>query len=163
MQLHQVAFFAPKGLFGRLYWYTMLPFHWLIFRRMAHAIADHAAPVGPSSRRWFEQLLDHQRRSPASEPLDVPAAIDDQELEQFLVHQGVEDVGGGGDVETGAEVPGVSQHLDESALVDSPGLAVGSEQLADFWIGCGSPNDLVDRRRAGEDGDAASDEQFHGR
>ena len=45
-QLHQVAFFAPKGLFGRLYWYTMLPFHWLIFRRMAHAIADHAARSG---------------------------------------------------------------------------------------------------------------------
>jgi hypothetical protein len=43
LRLHQVAFFAPKGLFGRLYWYAMLPFHWLIFRRMAHAIADHAA------------------------------------------------------------------------------------------------------------------------
>ena len=42
-RLHQVAFFAPKGLFGRIYWYTMLPFHWLIFRRMAHAIADYAA------------------------------------------------------------------------------------------------------------------------
>ena len=50
LQLHQVAFFAPKGLFGRLYWYTMLPFHWLIFRRMAHAIVDHAAhsEVGPA-------------------------------------------------------------------------------------------------------------------
>ncbi|HEY5860615.1 MAG TPA: SDR family oxidoreductase, partial [Actinomycetota bacterium] len=46
LQLHQVAFFAPKGLFGRLYWYTMLPFHWLIFRRMANAIADHAARGG---------------------------------------------------------------------------------------------------------------------
>ena len=46
VRLHQVAFFAPKGLFGRLYWYTMLPFHWLIFRRMAHAIADHAARLG---------------------------------------------------------------------------------------------------------------------
>lgn len=42
-RLHQVASFAPRGLFGRLYWYTMLPFHWLIFRQMAHAIADHAA------------------------------------------------------------------------------------------------------------------------
>jgi uncharacterized protein YbjT (DUF2867 family) len=41
-QLHQVAFFAPKGLFGRAYWFTMLPFHWLIFRRMAHAIVAHA-------------------------------------------------------------------------------------------------------------------------
>ncbi len=41
--LHQEALFAPRGLFGRLYWYTMLPFHWMIFRRMAHAVADHAA------------------------------------------------------------------------------------------------------------------------
>jgi hypothetical protein len=43
VRLHQVAVFAPKGLFGRLYWYTMLPFHWLIFRRMAHAITAEAA------------------------------------------------------------------------------------------------------------------------
>jgi uncharacterized protein YbjT (DUF2867 family) len=42
VRLHQVAVFAPKGLFGRLYWYAMSPFHWLIFRQMAHAIADHA-------------------------------------------------------------------------------------------------------------------------
>jgi uncharacterized protein YbjT (DUF2867 family) len=48
IQLHQVAFFAPKGLFGRLYWYTMLPFHWLIFRRMAHAIASYAEQEQPS-------------------------------------------------------------------------------------------------------------------
>jgi hypothetical protein len=41
-RLHQIAFFAPKGLFGRLYWFTMLPFHWFIFRRMAHAIVRHA-------------------------------------------------------------------------------------------------------------------------
>lgn len=46
VRLHQVAFFAPKGLFGRLYWYTMLPFHWLIFRQMAHAIAAHAVRSG---------------------------------------------------------------------------------------------------------------------
>lgn len=41
-ELQQVAFFAPKGLFGRLYWAAMLPFHWIIFRRMAEAIARHA-------------------------------------------------------------------------------------------------------------------------
>lgn len=40
--LHQVATFAPRGLFGRLYWFTMLPFHLLIFKRMANAIARHA-------------------------------------------------------------------------------------------------------------------------
>jgi uncharacterized protein YbjT (DUF2867 family) len=42
LRLHQVAFFAPKGLSGRLYWYALLPVHYLIFRRMAHAIAAHA-------------------------------------------------------------------------------------------------------------------------
>jgi hypothetical protein len=46
VRLHQAAYFAPKGLFGRFYWYAMLPFHWLIFRRMAQAIADEAAGPG---------------------------------------------------------------------------------------------------------------------
>lgn len=34
----QTAYFRPKGLFGRLYWYAMLPFHHLIFRSMLEAI-----------------------------------------------------------------------------------------------------------------------------
>ena len=42
VRLHQVAYFAPRGLFGRLYWYAMLPFHALIFRRMAVAIVREA-------------------------------------------------------------------------------------------------------------------------
>ncbi|MGD9703306.1 MAG: SDR family oxidoreductase [Acidimicrobiia bacterium] len=50
VRLQQVAFFAPKGLFGRLYWYTMLPFHWLIFRRMAHAIVDHGTHSSAAGR-----------------------------------------------------------------------------------------------------------------
>ena len=49
MRLHQVASFAPRGLFGRLYWYAVLPFHALIFRRMAHAIADEARTSCSSS------------------------------------------------------------------------------------------------------------------
>jgi len=32
--LHQIATFRPKGLFGRLYWYSMLPFHFFIFKGM---------------------------------------------------------------------------------------------------------------------------------
>ena len=43
--LRQRALFAPKGLWGRAYWYSLLPFHTLIFRRMAQAIADAAAHV----------------------------------------------------------------------------------------------------------------------
>lgn len=37
--LHQTATFRPKGLWGRLYWYTMLPFHYFIFEGMLNRIA----------------------------------------------------------------------------------------------------------------------------
>ncbi|PVW13392.1 SDR family oxidoreductase [Marixanthomonas spongiae] len=37
--LHQTATFRPKGLWGRLYWYTMLPFHYFIFSGMINNIA----------------------------------------------------------------------------------------------------------------------------
>ncbi len=33
--LHQTATFRPLGLWGRLYWYSVLPFHGLIFPKMA--------------------------------------------------------------------------------------------------------------------------------
>ncbi len=29
--LHQIATFRPKGLLGRLYWYSLVPFHFFIF------------------------------------------------------------------------------------------------------------------------------------
>lgn len=38
-QLIQTATFRPKGLWGRIYWHLMLPFHYFIFRRMAKNIA----------------------------------------------------------------------------------------------------------------------------
>lgn len=37
--LYQTATFRPKGLFGRLYWYCLLPFHYFIFRGMIENIA----------------------------------------------------------------------------------------------------------------------------
>jgi hypothetical protein len=37
--LHQTATFRPLGLLGRLYWYSVLPFHGLIFRGMIRNIA----------------------------------------------------------------------------------------------------------------------------
>jgi len=42
-ELIQTAYFYPYGLFGRLYWYAMLPFHWLIFAGMARNIIKKAA------------------------------------------------------------------------------------------------------------------------
>jgi len=37
--LHQTATFRPLGLWGRLYWYSLLPFHGFIFRGMIRNIA----------------------------------------------------------------------------------------------------------------------------
>ncbi len=51
-RVRQRALFHPRGLLGRLYWYLLVPFHVLIFRRMCHKIvassgpeADHTAPT----------------------------------------------------------------------------------------------------------------------
>jgi uncharacterized protein YbjT (DUF2867 family) len=38
--LHQTATFRPRGLWGRLYWYSMLPFHYFIFSGMINRIAN---------------------------------------------------------------------------------------------------------------------------
>ncbi len=37
--LHQTATFRPLGLLGRLYWYSVMPFHGLIFKGMLKSIA----------------------------------------------------------------------------------------------------------------------------
>jgi len=40
--LQQTALFAPKGLFGLLYWYLLYPIHALIFSGMVHGLAKQA-------------------------------------------------------------------------------------------------------------------------
>ncbi len=40
LALRQTATFRPQGLSGRLYWLAMLPFHWLLFPRMARRLAE---------------------------------------------------------------------------------------------------------------------------
>ncbi|NIG54530.1 SDR family oxidoreductase [Chitinophaga sp. Cy-1792] len=37
-ELVQTATFRPKGILGRLYWYSMLPFHYFIFNGMINAL-----------------------------------------------------------------------------------------------------------------------------
>lgn len=39
--LYQTATYRPLGLWGRLYWYSVLPFHGLIFTKMAKRIVGH--------------------------------------------------------------------------------------------------------------------------
>ena len=41
-RLEQRARFHPRGLWGRLYWYALVPFHGLIFPRMARGLAREA-------------------------------------------------------------------------------------------------------------------------
>lgn len=39
--LKQTATFRPRGLLGRLYWYSVLPFHYFVFRGMAENIVEY--------------------------------------------------------------------------------------------------------------------------
>lgn len=40
-KLIQTATFRPHGLLGRLYWYSVLPFHGIVFKGMIDKIAEH--------------------------------------------------------------------------------------------------------------------------
>jgi uncharacterized protein YbjT (DUF2867 family) len=43
--LSQVATFRPKGLWGRIYWAAMFPFHILIFRGMAKRLTEYQVKI----------------------------------------------------------------------------------------------------------------------
>lgn len=45
-RLTQTAFFAPKGLFGWLYWYGLYPIHSLIFSGLVRRVAERAERLG---------------------------------------------------------------------------------------------------------------------
>ncbi|WP_378186804.1 SDR family oxidoreductase [Aquimarina sp. W85] len=40
--LYQTATFRPKGIWGRIYWYTMVPFHYFIFGGMIKKIVNNS-------------------------------------------------------------------------------------------------------------------------
>lgn len=42
LRVRQSAIFRPKGIWGRLYWYCVLPFHYFIFNGMIDAIIKSA-------------------------------------------------------------------------------------------------------------------------
>ncbi len=46
--LRQTALFEPKGLFGLVYWYSVLPFHGIVFRGMLRGIARDARALAAS-------------------------------------------------------------------------------------------------------------------
>jgi len=49
--LEQRARFVPRGLWGRVYWFAMVPFHAVIFPVMARRLAAAAAQRRPASHR----------------------------------------------------------------------------------------------------------------
>jgi hypothetical protein len=47
----QRAVFFPKGLAGRLYWWSVLPFHGVVFAGMANRITAEAEAAAPAENR----------------------------------------------------------------------------------------------------------------
>lgn len=41
-ELIQTAYFYPRGVWGRLYWYSLIPLHYLVFNNMIRAIYEKA-------------------------------------------------------------------------------------------------------------------------
>ncbi|MCC5952240.1 MAG: SDR family oxidoreductase [Acidimicrobiia bacterium] len=64
--LRQRALFAPKGLFGRAYWWAMLPFHAMIFGRLCTRLAAeaHRRPAADRSVTGASHGTDPLVRSP---------------------------------------------------------------------------------------------------
>ncbi len=52
--LTQTAHFIPHGLFGRLYWYAVLPFHHFVFADLCKGIIDRAATLGDTPEQAEE-------------------------------------------------------------------------------------------------------------
>jgi uncharacterized protein YbjT (DUF2867 family) len=48
--LSQTAYFAPKGVWGLVYWYALYPIHKVIFAGMIRRIAERAATLAASSQ-----------------------------------------------------------------------------------------------------------------
>jgi hypothetical protein len=44
----QMAYFAPHGFLGFLYWYLLLPVHHLVFKGLLRAIVRHANEIQKS-------------------------------------------------------------------------------------------------------------------
>ena len=55
-QLHQTAYFAPKGLFGLLYWYLLYPIHGLIFSGLIQNLKKLAESDSPQSTVHVENF-----------------------------------------------------------------------------------------------------------
>ena len=58
-ELQQVARFLPRGLFGLLYWYVVMPFHHYLFNGMLHGIAKSSGKTIHSGPERFKLQIDN--------------------------------------------------------------------------------------------------------
>ncbi|MBP9549480.1 MAG: DUF2867 domain-containing protein, partial [Chitinophagales bacterium] len=54
--LKQTATFRPRGIMGRNYWYSMVPFHYFIFRNMLKNIA------GKNNKSYRKNIIKKSKR-----------------------------------------------------------------------------------------------------
>ncbi len=45
-KLIQSAYFYPKGIWGRIYWYSLIPIHYFIFKNMISKILENSLKIG---------------------------------------------------------------------------------------------------------------------
>ena len=55
--LRQSALFRPRGLFGLAYWYSVLPFHAIVFRGMLRGIEREAILLATGSQNGVPQKV----------------------------------------------------------------------------------------------------------
>jgi len=49
--LEQEALFIPRGLFGLLYWYAVVPFHVIVFKGMLDGVRREALQIASTPSR----------------------------------------------------------------------------------------------------------------
>ena len=57
--LHQSALFRPRGLFGLAYWYSVLPFHAIVFKGMLGGIEEEALKIVAAPKYAVQELHDN--------------------------------------------------------------------------------------------------------
>ena len=62
VELQQTAFFIPDGLAGILYWYSVLPFHNVVFNGMLRGIADTTRACERRAVQMPVVIRDYQRK-----------------------------------------------------------------------------------------------------
>ena len=73
--IRQTAFFEPRGIVGRLYWYLLVPVHQFVFRGMLRGIAAAVAAAEGSSPAPARTPASHPFGCTSTSPIDVATRV----------------------------------------------------------------------------------------